>query len=238
MPVVIIPLLATLIAGGLMVMVLGRPLARRSRRACTDWLNGLTGTSAILLGIILGLMMCFDLGGPVNKAAYAFATAGPRPRHDQPRPLLHHGRRHGRRHGAAAGDGAGHRRSARSSSAGRAGERQGGLAARRVVHLRGRDPVRRGRPAAGHPVDDARRRRHRRAHHGRRRDLRAPHGGIFVFFAIGNFLLWLLAIVIGAVVGGICVVIAKSAGGKASHGDAKVEDDSQTGAAVTSGAVA
>ena len=55
----------------------------RARRAAgavieglTDWLNGLTGTSAILLGIILGLMMAFDLGGPVNKAAYAFATAG------------------------------------------------------------------------------------------------------------------------------------------------------------------
>ena len=41
-----------------------------------NWLNGLTGTSAILLGIILGLMMCFDLGGPVNKAAYVFATTG------------------------------------------------------------------------------------------------------------------------------------------------------------------
>ena len=51
-----------------------------------------------------------------------------------------------------------------------AGERPGGLASRRVVHLRGRDPVRRGRPAAGHPVDDVRRRRHRRADHGVRRD--------------------------------------------------------------------
>jgi PTS system fructose-specific IIC component len=42
----------------------------------TDWLSSLSGSSAVVLGIILGLMMCFDLGGPVNKAAYLFATAG------------------------------------------------------------------------------------------------------------------------------------------------------------------
>jgi len=75
MPVVVIPLGATLFAGGLMFVVLGRPLAALTD-ALTDWLNGLSGSSAILLGVILGLMMAFDLGGPVNKAAYAFATAG------------------------------------------------------------------------------------------------------------------------------------------------------------------
>jgi len=61
--------------GLLMFLLLGRPLALVTT-GLTNWLNGLSGTSAILLGIILGLMMCFDLGGPVNKAAYAFATAG------------------------------------------------------------------------------------------------------------------------------------------------------------------
>nr|WP_296770262.1 fructose-specific PTS transporter subunit EIIC [Rhodococcus sp. (in: high G+C Gram-positive bacteria)] len=75
MPVVIIPLFATLIVGALMFLVLGKPLAAITS-GLTNWLNGLTGTSIIILGIILGLMMCFDLGGPVNKAAYAFATAG------------------------------------------------------------------------------------------------------------------------------------------------------------------
>lgn len=75
MPVVIIPLFATLIVGGLMFLVLGKPLAAITS-GLTNWLNGLSGTSIIILGIILGLMMCFDLGGPVNKAAYAFATAG------------------------------------------------------------------------------------------------------------------------------------------------------------------
>ncbi|MBM7461276.1 fructose-specific PTS transporter subunit EIIC [Rhodococcus coprophilus] len=75
MPVVIIPLLASLIVGALMFMLLGRPLAAVTT-GLTDWLNGLSGGSAVFLGVILGLMMCFDLGGPVNKAAYAFAVAG------------------------------------------------------------------------------------------------------------------------------------------------------------------
>ncbi|MDQ4086004.1 MAG: fructose-specific PTS transporter subunit EIIC [Actinomycetota bacterium] len=75
MPVVVIPLGATLVAGGLMVLVLGRPLAAATE-GLESWLNGMTGTSALLLGAILGAMMAFDLGGPVNKAAYTFATAG------------------------------------------------------------------------------------------------------------------------------------------------------------------
>ena len=75
MPVVIIPLVASLIVGIAMFMLLGRPLAALTS-GLTNWLSGMSGTSAVLLGIILGLMMCFDLGGPVNKAAYAFATAG------------------------------------------------------------------------------------------------------------------------------------------------------------------
>ncbi|UUT36362.1 fructose-specific PTS transporter subunit EIIC [Microbacterium elymi] len=75
MPVVIIPLLASAIASGLMLLVLGGPIAWLMARM-TDFLNGLTGAGAIGLGVILGLMMCFDLGGPVNKTAYAFAVAG------------------------------------------------------------------------------------------------------------------------------------------------------------------
>mgnify|MGYP001248676053 CR=1 FL=1 len=76
MPVVIMPLVTTAIVGGVMLMLLGRPL-----KALMDALtNGLTsmsgGSSAIILGLILGLMMCFDMGGPVNKSAYLFATTG------------------------------------------------------------------------------------------------------------------------------------------------------------------
>ncbi|GAA1049221.1 PTS fructose transporter subunit IIABC [Arthrobacter russicus] len=75
MPVVIIPLLASIVASGLMFLVLGGPIAALTT-ALNDWLSGMTGVSAVLLGIILGLMMCFDLGGPVNKVAYSFAVAG------------------------------------------------------------------------------------------------------------------------------------------------------------------
>ncbi|WP_127841440.1 PTS fructose transporter subunit IIABC [Actinomyces wuliandei] len=76
MPVVVIPLGTTLVVGALMYMVLGRPLASLMN-ALQDGLTSMSGGgSAVLLGVILGLMMCFDLGGPVNKAAYLFATAG------------------------------------------------------------------------------------------------------------------------------------------------------------------
>jgi PTS system fructose-specific IIC component len=75
MPVVVIPLISTAIVGFLMFVVIGKPIAT-AQKALTDWLSGLTGTNAVLLGALLGLMMCFDLGGPVNKVAYTFATAG------------------------------------------------------------------------------------------------------------------------------------------------------------------
>lgn len=75
MPVVIIPLLASIFASGLMFLLLGGPIAGLTA-ALNSWLSGMTGASAVVLGIILGLMMCFDLGGPVNKVAYAFAVAG------------------------------------------------------------------------------------------------------------------------------------------------------------------
>ncbi len=75
MPVVIIPLITTTVVGGLMYLLLGKPLAAITT-ALESGLKGMSGGSAIVLGIVIGLMMCFDLGGPVNKAAYLFATAG------------------------------------------------------------------------------------------------------------------------------------------------------------------
>ncbi|MES5821881.1 fructose-specific PTS transporter subunit EIIC [Streptomyces sp. RG80] len=75
MPVVVIPLISSIVVGFLMFVVIGKPIAE-AQKGMTDWLSGLSGTNAVLLGILLGLMMCFDLGGPVNKVAYAFATAG------------------------------------------------------------------------------------------------------------------------------------------------------------------
>lgn len=75
MPVVIIPLLASAALGLIMFLLLGRPL-EQLMLALTQWLDTLSGSSAVALGVVLGVMMCFDLGGPVNKAAYLFATAG------------------------------------------------------------------------------------------------------------------------------------------------------------------
>ena len=76
MPVVIIPLLGSIFASGLLVLFLGAPIAALMG-ALTDGLNGLAASGLLpLVGIILGLMMCFDLGGPINKVAYAFAVAG------------------------------------------------------------------------------------------------------------------------------------------------------------------
>ncbi|RLP75975.1 PTS lactose transporter subunit IIC [Mycetocola tolaasinivorans] len=75
MPVVVIPLLSTLITAGLFIAVLGRPIVWLMT-SMNDGLNGLTGAGVLVLGLILGAMMGFDLGGPVNKVAYGFATAG------------------------------------------------------------------------------------------------------------------------------------------------------------------
>ncbi|MGW1027323.1 PTS fructose transporter subunit IIABC [Streptomyces sp. NPDC002577] len=75
MPVVVIPLISSIVVGFLMFLVIGKPIAEL-QSALTDWLKGLSGANAIILGVILGLMMCFDLGGPVNKVAYAFAVGG------------------------------------------------------------------------------------------------------------------------------------------------------------------
>ncbi|MFB4194387.1 PTS fructose transporter subunit IIABC [Streptomyces carpaticus] len=75
MPVVVIPLISSAVVGFLMYIVIGKPIAS-AQSGLTDWLEGLSGSNAVLLGVLLGLMMCFDLGGPVNKVAYAFATGG------------------------------------------------------------------------------------------------------------------------------------------------------------------
>ncbi|HEV3399348.1 MAG TPA: fructose-specific PTS transporter subunit EIIC, partial [Actinomycetes bacterium] len=74
MPVVVIPLVSAFIVGALMLVVIGQPIAAL-QSGLTDWLQGLSGSNAILLGIIVGLMMAFDMGGPVNKVAYAFGLA-------------------------------------------------------------------------------------------------------------------------------------------------------------------
>jgi PTS system fructose-specific IIC component len=74
MPVVVIPLVATLVVGLLMIVVVGEPIAA-VQTGMTNWLSGLSGSTAWLLGGLLGLMMAVDMGGPVNKVAYTFGLA-------------------------------------------------------------------------------------------------------------------------------------------------------------------
>ncbi|SDM95892.1 PTS system D-fructose-specific IIA component (F1P-forming), Frc family /PTS system D-fructose-specific IIB component (F1P-forming), Frc family /PTS system D-fructose-specific IIC component (F1P-forming), Frc family [Geodermatophilus siccatus] len=209
-PVVIIPLLATLISSGLMAVVLGRPLAA-ALTGLGNWLNGLTGTSAAVLGIILGLMMCFDLGGPVNKAAYVFATTGL----------------------TATATGAPLVIMATVMAAGMVpplamalstairpklytpAERDNGKAAwllgasfisEGAIPFAAADPLRvipsmmLGGATTGAIVAAA------------GVELRAPHGGFFVLFAITGILWFVIGILAGTVVGAIAVTIAKSIG--------------------------
>ncbi|MEU1674039.1 fructose-specific PTS transporter subunit EIIC [Streptomyces roseifaciens] len=73
MPVIVIPIVATTSLGLFFVYVIGRPIAWVFAHL-TTWLGGLTGTSAALLGVVLGLMIAFDMGGPVNKTAFLFGA--------------------------------------------------------------------------------------------------------------------------------------------------------------------
>lgn len=74
MPVLVYPLVGTLIVAALVLLVVGEPIATISSNL-TDWLNDLSDANEVVLGIVLGLMMAFDMGGPVNKVAYAFGIA-------------------------------------------------------------------------------------------------------------------------------------------------------------------
>jgi PTS system fructose-specific IIC component len=211
MPVAVIPLGATLIAGGLMLLVLGRPLAAATT-GLQDWLSGLSGSSAILLGVILGLMMCFDLGGPVNKAAYAFAVTGLSV--DNPASLKI----------MAAVMAAGMvpplalaLATAVRPRAFSAAERENGKAAwllgasfisEGAIPFAAADPLRVIPPVMlGGAVTGA-------LVMATGAELSAPHGGIFVAFAINGVIGFLVALLAGMVVAGLAVVAAKQIGRK------------------------
>jgi len=72
-PILIIPLLASLVTGLVMIYVVGTPVAKLLA-GLTEFLDTMGTSNAVLLGLLLGTMMCVDLGGPVNKAAYAFSV--------------------------------------------------------------------------------------------------------------------------------------------------------------------
>ena len=206
MPVVVIPLLASLAVGLLMFLLLGRPLAAITS-GLTNWLGGLSGGSVVLLGVILGLMMCFDLGGPVNKAAYAFATAGLSIAEPASLRIMAAVMAAGMVPPLAMALATTLRPSLFSEP-----ERENGRAAwllgasfisEGAIPFAAADPFR-VIPAmmAGGAVTgglimafDV--------------TLKAPHGGIFVFFAIGHLLWFLAALAAGTVVGALAVIAAK-----------------------------
>ncbi|AVT59166.1 PTS fructose transporter subunit IIBC [Pectobacterium versatile] len=72
-PILIIPLFATLATGLIMIYVVGTPVAK-ILTGLTGWLQSMGTANAVILGAILGAMMCTDMGGPVNKVAYVFGT--------------------------------------------------------------------------------------------------------------------------------------------------------------------
>ncbi|HAE61270.1 MAG TPA: PTS fructose transporter subunit EIIC [Eubacteriaceae bacterium] len=73
MPIFIIPLIGTFITGMLIIYVLGQPIAGLMT-SMSAWLEGMQGASKVVLGLILGAMIAFDMGGPVNKVAYFFGV--------------------------------------------------------------------------------------------------------------------------------------------------------------------
>ncbi len=217
MPVVIIPLGASLVVGLLMFMLLGRPLAAITS-GLTNWLSGMTGSSVILLGVILGLMMCFDLGGPVNKAAYAFAVAGLNIAEPSSLRIM----------AAVMAAGMVPPLAMALASTVRPGlftepERENGRAAwllglsfisEGAIPFAAADPLRvipsmmAGGAVTGAMIMafDV--------------TLKAPHGGIFVFFAISPLLWFVVSLIVGTVIAAAAVIAAKQFTGKS---DAELE---------------
>ncbi len=209
--VVAIPVAASFAAGAIMFLVLGKPIAS-AMEGMTNWLEGLSGANTILLGVILGLMMAFDMGGPVNKVAYFFAVASLTTSLDN-------------------GTTSGLEIMAAVMAAGMTpplalalaatlrprlftpSEQQNGKAAwlmgasfitEGAIPFAAADPLRvipslmAGSAVAGGMVMAV------------ASTLQAPHGGIFVVPFIGNPWLYLLAIAAGAVVSAVLVIAAKS----------------------------
>ncbi|MEU6984680.1 fructose-specific PTS transporter subunit EIIC [Streptomyces sp. NPDC046324] len=215
MPVVVIPLLASIVVGFLMFLVIGKPIAGL-QNALTDWLSGLSGANAVILGALLGLMMCFDLGGPVNKVAYAFAVGGLATPNEGSLKVM--------AAVMAAGMVPPLAMALATTVRGRLftrTERENGKAAwvlgasfisEGAIPFAAADPLR-VIPAAmaGGAVTGA-------LSMAFECTLRAPHGGIFVIPLIGNPLLYLLAIVAGTVVSAALVIVLKGARKSAPEG--------------------
>lgn len=74
MPILVIPIIASVVTGAVFIFIIGKPIASLMT-GLTDFLNGMQGSSSILLALILGAMIAFDMGGPVNKVAFLFGSS-------------------------------------------------------------------------------------------------------------------------------------------------------------------
>jgi PTS system fructose-specific IIC component len=212
MPVLVIPLFTTIIVGFLMIVVLGKPIGKLID-SLNSGLTNMSGSNAILLGTVLGLMMAFDMGGPLNKVAYSFAVAGV---------------------GAAASAAADDPRLRIMAAVMLAGmvppialalatvvrprlftlpERENGKAGwalgasfitEGAIPFAAADPL---RVIPSIMLGSALTGALSEAFHV---SVRAPHGGIFVLFAVHNILGYLVALAAGVVVGAIAVMTAKT----------------------------
>jgi PTS system fructose-specific IIC component len=210
MPVVIIPLVASIVASGLMFLILGAPIVAITV-GLNSFLSGLTGASAIALGVILGLMMCFDLGGPVNKVAYAFAVAGLGAAtldNQAPWQIMAAVMASGMVPPLAMALASTVLDKKRFSLA----ERENGKAAwllgasfisEGAIPFAAADPLR-VIPASmlGGAVTGA-------ISMAAGVGSKAPHGGLFVFFAIDNFLMFVVSIIVGTVITALAVIALK-----------------------------
>jgi fructose PTS system EIIBC or EIIC component len=222
MPVLVYPLFATLIVGALMITVVGQPLAAL-QAGLTDALSGLQGANAILLGAILGAMMAFDMGGPVNKVAYAFGLGAIASGIFEPHAAIMAAGMTPPLGLALATVLARKRYTPAEREAGKANWVMGAsFITEGAIPFAAADPLR-VIPSliAGSAVAGA-------LSMAFGATLQAPHGGIFVVGLVGNALPYLGAIVAGTLVTALLVNVLKSIG----------RDDEPVAAAATAGSAA
>lgn len=206
MPILVYPLVGCLVVGALMITVVGQPIAALTT-GLENWLGSLEGANSVLLGIILGSMMAFDMGGPVNKAAYAFAIAGLAGDAFGPMAAVMAA---GMTPPLALALATAVRGRLFTPAEQRAGQANWVMGASFItegaIPFAAADPIRVIPPMmVGSAITAS-------LSLAFGATLRAPHGGIFVIGLIGNWPLYLLAIAIGTVVSAALVIVAKGIG--------------------------
>ena len=206
MPILVYPLIGCLVVGALMITVVGQPIAGLTT-GLENWLGSLEGANSVLLGIILGCMMAFDMGGPVNKAAYAFAIAGLAGNAFGPMAAVMAA---GMTPPLALALATAVRGRLFTPAEQRAGQANWVMGASFItegaIPFAAADPIRVIPPMmVGSAITAS-------LSLAFGATLRAPHGGIFVVGLIGNWPLYLLAIAIGTVVSAALVIVAKGIG--------------------------